>query len=154
MTEIYNSATVCDFLDQNCAGDAKNRLSLDPEITGRFQKSRNYDELQYLWVKWHEQTGKLMRDDYEVYVNLMNKMAIGNDFANAAEYWKDEFEANNFEDIIENLWQKVKPLYDDLHSYMRYKLISIYGNLQIMHTKYLYKNITLFHVFTESEPKR
>lgn len=128
MTEIYNSATVCPFEEQNCAENAKNRLTLDPEITERFAKSKNFHELQYLWTEWHKMSGKLMRNDYEVYVNLMNKMAIGNGFANAAEYWKDDFEVDNFEEIIDNLWQKVKPLYDDLHTYMRYKLISIYGN--------------------------
>lgn len=69
-----------------------------------------------------------MRADYEVYVNLMNKMAIGNNFSNAGDYWRDDFEVDNFEEIIDNLWQTVKPLYDELHTYMRYKLISIYGN--------------------------
>lgn len=128
MTAIYNTATVCPFEEQNCAENAKNRLTLDPEIAERFAKSRNFHELQYLWAEWHEHSGKLMRNDYEVYVNLMNKMATGNNFSNAADYWKDDFEVDNFEEIIDNLWQTVKPLYDDLHTYMRYKLISIYGN--------------------------
>lgn len=132
MTAIYNTATVCPFTEQNCAENAKNRLTLDPEITERFAESRNFDELQYLWAKWHEHSGKLMRADYEVYVNLMNKMATGNNFSNAADYWKDEFEVDNFEEIIDNLWHTVKPLYDDLHTYMRYKLISIYGNFFLL----------------------
>lgn len=128
MKAVYNAATVCPFEEQNCAENAKNRLMLDPEITERFAKSRNFDELQYLWVVWREKTGKLMRDNYKLYVNLTNKVATGNGYANAAEYWKDDFEVNGFEEIIDSLWSKVKPLYDDLHSYMRYKLISIYGN--------------------------
>lgn len=141
MTAIYNKATVCPFEEQNCAANAKNRFTLDPEITERFAKSRNVHELQYLWTEWHEQSGKLMRDDYEVYVNLMNKMAIGNNFSNAADYWKDDFEVDNFEEIIDNLWQTVKPLYDDLHTYMRYKLIAIYGNSYCILQTFSYFNI-------------
>lgn len=146
MTAIYNTATVCPFDQQDCAETAKNRLTLDPEITERFAKSRNFHELEYLWAKWHEQSGKLMRDDYEVYVNLMNKMAAGNNFSNAADYWKDDFEVDNFEEIIDNLWQTVKPLYDELHTYMRYKLISIYGNF---HCTYAYiHNFFIIQTYT------
>lgn len=127
MSAIYSMATVCPFEEQNCAKNATNRLTLDPEITERFAKSRNFDELQYLWTEWRKQSGKLMRPDYEVYVNLMNRVATENNYTNAAELWKDEFEDDKFEEIVDNLWAKVKPLYDDLHTYMRYKLISIYG---------------------------
>lgn len=127
MSAIYGSATVCPFGEKNCAEKATNRLTLDPDIAERFDKSRNFDELKYLWTEWRNQTGPLMRDNYEIYVNLMNRVATENGFKNAAELWQDEFEVDNFEEIIDKLWLQVKPLYDDLHTYMRYQLISIYG---------------------------
>lgn len=127
MSAVYNSATVCPFAEQNCSKDAKNRLTLDPEIEERLSESRNFDELKYLWTQWRDQSGKLMRSDYEKYVDIMNEMAKGNGFANAAEHWKSSFEDAKFEEKIDALWTKVEPLYDALHSYMRYKLIDIYG---------------------------
>jgi peptidyl-dipeptidase A len=35
----------------------------------------DYDELQYYWSEWREQSGKNMRTDYQEYVNLMNSAA-------------------------------------------------------------------------------
>lgn len=127
MSSIYNKATVCPFKQQNCSENSPDRLTLDPHITERFAVSRDFDELQYLWKQWHDASGKLMRSQYHVYVELMNKVAIGNKFKDAAEYWKNDFETENFDQVIDKLWLDVKPLYDELHTYMRFKLIEIYG---------------------------
>lgn len=48
MTSIYNTATVCPYTKQNCSDDDPTRLTLDPDISGRFAESRDYDELEYL----------------------------------------------------------------------------------------------------------
>lgn len=129
MTSIYNLATVCPFEDQNCPDKSENRLTLDPDITERFAKSRNFDELLYLWKAWRDESGKLMRSDYMDYVEILNEVATHNGYADASEYWQADFEEPHFEELVDDLWLKVKPLYDELHTYMRYKLISIYGNL-------------------------
>lgn len=128
MQAIYNSATVCPFDEQNCTETSKNRLTLDPHITARFAESRNFDELKYLWLEWRKQSGKLMRSDYIDYVTLMNEVAEKNGYPDASAFWKAEFEEANFEELIDSLWLKLEPLYDELHTYMRFKLISIYGN--------------------------
>lgn len=128
MTSIYNSATVCPFEEKNCSDSSKNRLTLDPDITARFAESRNYDELEYLWLEWREKTGKLMRSNYMDYVDVMNEVARENGYKDASVYWKADFEDDNFENLVDSLWTEVEPFYDDLHTYMRYKLISIYGN--------------------------
>lgn len=127
MTSIYNSATVCPYNKQNCSANSPDRLSLDPQISDRFAKSRDYDELKYLWVEWRESTGKLMRSNYETYVDLMNRVAVGNNYTDASLYWQSDFEEPHFEEMVDNLWLDVEPLYDQLHTYMRYKLIAIYG---------------------------
>lgn len=127
MSSVYNSATVCPFEEQNCSKNAKNRLTLNPDLEKVLAESRNFDELKYYWAKWRDASGKLMRTDYEKYVDLMNEIGKENGFKNAADYWKSSFEDSKFEEKIDALWSKVKPLYDALHSYMRYKLIDIYG---------------------------
>lgn len=127
MSTVYNKATVCPYEDQSCSNNATNRLALDPEISERLAMSRDPAELEYLWNEWHEQTGKLMRQDFKEYVELMNAIGVGNGYTDAAAYWQDEFEDSNFGENIEKLWADVQPLYDELFTYMRYKLIEIYG---------------------------
>lgn len=130
MSSIYNSATICPYDEPNCSESSNNRLTLDPHITERLAKSRNFEELKYLWTKWHDATGRLMRSDYLEYVELMNKMAIGNGYTDAAEYWLSDYEVSKFDEEIDSLWDQVKPLYEKLHTYMRYKLMAIYGKFQ------------------------
>lgn len=129
MTTIYNSATVCPYRNQTCEKNDPNRLSLDPEISERFAKSRDFDELKYLWKAWRDESGQKMRDLYEDYVILLNEVGRGNGFINAAEWWKNDFEDPLFEENVDELWLKVKPLYDELHTYMRFKLLGIYGKI-------------------------
>lgn len=129
MSSIYNSATICPYKKQNCTKEEL--LTLNPHIYDRMAMSRNYDELLDLWKKWHDASGKLMRTQYAVYVEKMNQMAKGNNFTNAAEYWQSLFEIDEFEKTVDDLWLEVKPLYNELHKYMRFKLISIYGEFKI-----------------------
>lgn len=131
MSSVFNKATICPYGKPNCAPNSPERLALDPDITKRFAESRDYNELEYLWLQWHEQSGKLMRNDYREYVRLMNKIGTLNGFKNASAYWQDDFEDPQFEQHVDELWNTVKPLYDDLYTYMRYKLIEIYGKLII-----------------------
>lgn len=129
MTTIYNTATVCPYTNQGCASNDTNRLTLDPDISERFAVSRDYDELEYLWLKWHDESGAKMRSTYEDYVDMMNLVGKKNGFEDAAEYWKGDFEDPDFEQNMDDLWLNVKPLYDELHTYMRYKLRGIYGKI-------------------------
>lgn len=127
MSTIYNSATVCKYSPNIPNGNCKKKLTLDPDIVDRFAHSRDFDELKYYWAKWHDNSGKKIRKDYKNYVGLMNSAANANGYPSAAEWWQSEFEDKNFTQSIDRLWLQVKPLYDDLHTYARYKLIEIYG---------------------------
>ena len=39
------------------------------------RKSRNYDELEWAWQQWREQSGKNMREVYSRFVELSNEAA-------------------------------------------------------------------------------
>ena len=41
-------------------------------------KSRNFDELTYVWKAWRDASGAKMRDDYKKYVELSNLAAQKN----------------------------------------------------------------------------
>lgn len=89
-------------------------------------ESTDYNELEYVWKNWHDNSGRKMRNDYKTYVKLMNEAAKQNDFNDAGEMWKEDYEDPNFGESMDKLWQKIQPLYDELHKYVLRKLSTIY----------------------------
>jgi peptidyl-dipeptidase A len=77
MASIYNSARICPYEKKNC-DLATEGWTLDPEIENRFAESTDYDELEWLWTQWHQASGAKMRNDYKIYVELMNRAAEAN----------------------------------------------------------------------------
>lgn len=130
MTKIYNSAKVCPHDSQEC-DKSLNGLSLDSDIIHILAHSRDYDHLTYLWQAWHTNS-KPMRGPYKNYVNLMNKAAKLNELTDASEMWQLRYEHTNFANHVDQLWEQVEPLYDELHTYMKYKLKDIYGKAQLV----------------------
>lgn len=126
MTKVYNSAKICPFTKQNCNITTEG-LSLDANITHIMAHSRDYDTLTYYWKLWHDKTGKLMRKNYVEYVKLMNKAGKENGFTDAKHMWQIKYEDAEFETKIDQLWEEIESLYDELHTYTKYKLKYIYG---------------------------
>lgn len=77
MTTVYNNGRICPSAKRDC-NLATEGLTLDPEIELLMASSENFDELQWTWEQWHEKSGKLMRDDYKIYVDFMNAAAVAN----------------------------------------------------------------------------
>lgn len=125
MTTTYNTATVCPYENQLCNGDGV--LRLDPDLEQIMAESTDYSKLQYVWEQWHDKSGAPMHEDYASYVALSNDAAVANGFENAAKWWQDSYELLDF-DTIEETWREVKPLYDELHTYVRNKLTTVYNN--------------------------
>lgn len=42
--------------------------------------------------------------------------------------WRSRYEDDKLIEKVDKLWEQVEPLYDELHTYVRYKLLKIYGN--------------------------
>lgn len=131
MTRVYNTAKICPFNNQNCNITAEG-LALDSDITNLMGDSRNYDELLYTWLAWHNNTGKLMWENYKRYVPLLNQAGKENSLADAKQMWQAKYEEPNFEDKIDQLWEEVESLYDELHTYIKYRLRYIYGQYLII----------------------
>lgn len=49
------------------------------------------------------------------------------DFTDNAEYWLKDYESPDFRDQVARLWDQVRPLYLQLHAYVRRKLRETYG---------------------------
>jgi peptidyl-dipeptidase A len=77
---------------------------------------------------WHAQS-PAYKQNYADYVALSNKGAREMGFADTGAMWRSQYDMppEAFAAEMERLWQQVKPLYDSLHTYTRYKLRQTYG---------------------------
>ena len=91
------------------------------------QNSRDYDELLWAWKGWHEASGKKMRSIFAQTVEIQNKGARENNYADLSEYWIGDFEDKDFEQHAAELFEQIKPLYQEIHKYVKGKLDSVYG---------------------------
>jgi peptidyl-dipeptidase A len=119
MTGAYGSAKYC---PQN-----KSCMPLG-ELEKVLATSRDPNRLKEVWLGWHAQSPSY-KDDYAKYVELSNKGARAMGFADTGALWRSGYDMSPdaFAAEMERLWQQVKPLYDALHTYTRYKLRQAYG---------------------------
>lgn len=90
--------------------------------------SRNYNELLDAWVGWRT-VSPPMRPLYERLVELGNEGAREIGYDNLGDLWRSGYDMSPeaFEQDTDRLWQQVKPLYDQLHCYVRSQLAKTYG---------------------------
>ncbi|XP_074039099.1 angiotensin-converting enzyme [Leptinotarsa decemlineata] len=124
MEGIYAKTKICDFKD-----DKKCDLALEPDMTNILTNSRDPQELSHVWVQWRNNVGPKCKNLYVEYVNLSNEAAKLNNFTNNAEYWLHDYEDPDFKQQIQNLWEQLRPLYLQIHAYVRYKLRQKYGDI-------------------------
>ena len=132
METIYNDGKVCPFTNQNCDLTKDAYWTLNPDLEERLAKSDDPEELLYVFEKWHEATGKKMRDDFKQYVALVDKIAKANGYEEYGQVWRAKYEDENFEESVQVLWKGVEPLYNELHTYVRHKLIDKYGDVAVV----------------------
>jgi peptidyl-dipeptidase A len=91
-------------------------------------RSRDFAELVEAWRAWHA-TAAPMKEKYARYVELANQGAREIGFADVGALWRAGYDMPpaDFEADIERLWSDVKPLYDELHCYVRARLQAKYG---------------------------
>ena len=55
---------------------------------------------------------------------MKNKWAVANGFSDYGHYWRSDYEMpnDNFNDLALQEFDKIKPLYEQLHAYVRYQL--------------------------------
>ena len=131
MAANYATAKVLDYKN------GEEEYSLDPELVAAMAQSRDPAELQYYWQEWRNQAGKPIRDMYAEYVDYNNKAAQLNGYKDASEMWVASYETDQSESFIEDmdaLWLSLKPLYEQLHAYVRNKLSHHYGTRYVRKT--------------------
>lgn len=70
MLAIYNKAQICGFDKPFDCG-----LKLYPDLKEIMARSRDWDELLYVWGEWRRKSGENMKELYEQLVDLTNEAA-------------------------------------------------------------------------------
>jgi len=120
----YGKAKYCVKKDDGTA-DACMALG---EMEKVLANSREEPKLKEMWLGWHAQSPSY-KDKYTDYIGLSNKGARQMGFADTGAMWRAQYDMppEAFAAEMERLWQQVKPLYESLHTYTRYKLRETYG---------------------------
>lgn len=143
MTSAYGTAKYCPpaqqppkpqgpATDGQKTGDAKPAcLALD-ELEKIMAESRDPAQLKDAWVGWHAQS-RAYKQDYVDYVALSNKGSRAMGFNDTGALWRSGYDMtpDAFSDDMARVWKQVQPLYESLHTYVRYKLRQTYGPDQV-----------------------
>ncbi|WP_448552553.1 M2 family metallopeptidase [Thalassotalea montiporae] len=97
-------------------------------MSSKMATSRDYDELLELWQGWRTVSPD-MKPLYERQAELGNEGAQALGYADVGAMWRSKYDmpADEFAKELDRLWGQVKPLYDDLHCYVRAELGEHYG---------------------------
>lgn len=122
MEGAYGAGKYC--TDANDPASCRNLGQLS-EVLAR---SRDYDAQLQAWEGWHTIAPPL-RGDYQRFAELVNEGAREIGFADAGELWRSGYDMSPVEVMNETdrLWGQVQPLYEQLHCYVRDKLVEQYG---------------------------
>lgn len=86
-------------------------------------------KLKEMWTSWHDHVGGPMRGDYTRLVSIANEGAKELGYPDVGAMWRSGYDMppDDFAREMDRLWLQVKPLYDQLHCYVRAKLSEHYG---------------------------
>ncbi|XP_012585871.1 PREDICTED: angiotensin-converting enzyme 2 [Condylura cristata] len=125
MSTIYSTGEVCNpHNPQEC-------LLLEPGLDDIMATSNDYEAKLWAWEGWRAKVGKRLRPLYEEYVSLKNEMAKANNYEDYGDYWRGDYETDSYTrnqliEDVERTFAEIKPLYEQLHAYVRSKLMKAY----------------------------
>lgn len=100
------------------------------DIEAAMGTERDPAKLKEMWVSWHDNVGAPMRGDYQRMVSIANEGAVGLGYKDTGALWRSGYDMDPaaFAKLTDTLWKQVEPLYQSLHSYVRWKLNEKYGD--------------------------
>ncbi|MBM4282338.1 MAG: M2 family metallopeptidase [Deltaproteobacteria bacterium] len=123
MTSLYGKGKHC-----KKGKDGKEECRDLEQLTNVMQKSRDWNELLDAWNGWHTVSPPI-QPLFQKYVALVNEGSKNLGFDDDGALWKSRYDMSpaQFEGEMERLWGQVKPLYEDVHCYVRGKLAQKYA---------------------------
>ncbi len=100
------------------------------DIEAAMGTERDPAKLKEMWVSWHDNVGAPMRSDYQRMVSIANEGAVGLGYKDTGALWRSGYDMDPaaFAKLTDTLWKQVEPLYQSLHTYVRWKLNEKYGD--------------------------
>jgi peptidyl-dipeptidase A len=92
--------------------------------------SRNEKEIRQAWEGWHT-ISPPMKKEYQRFAELSNKGAKELGFADNGAMWRAKYDMppDAFTKELDRLYEQLRPLYLQLHTYVRAKLHKKYGDV-------------------------
>lgn len=128
--------TLSTLVTRMSSGYGKGKGTLDgkpingSDIEAAMGTERDPARLKEMWVSWHDNVGAPMRGDYERMVSIANEGAQGLGYKDTGALWRSGYDMDPaaFAGMTDTLWKQVEPLYQSLHTYVRWKLNEKYGD--------------------------
>ncbi|QNA84017.1 M2 family metallopeptidase [Sphingomonas sp. So64.6b] len=100
------------------------------DIEAAMGTERDPAKLKEMWVSWHDNVGAPMREDYARMVEIGNQGAVELGYKDVGSLWRSGYDMSpeEFAKLTDKLWKEVEPLYQSLHTYVRWKLNEKYGD--------------------------
>ena len=100
----------------------------DDELAVLMANTRDPARLTEYWVGWHA-IGAPMREKYARFVELQNIGARELGYHDTGELWRANYDMTpaEFSAELDRAWAQLEPLYRELHTYVRSRLIARYG---------------------------
>jgi peptidyl-dipeptidase A len=107
----------------------KGKVIILSEAEDIIASSDNPEDLKAVWEGWRT-ISPAMKADYAKMVKIVNEGSQELGYADAGALWRGgyDMDADDFTAETNRLWNQVKPLYDQLHCYVRAELNEKYGN--------------------------
>lgn len=126
LTGMYGKGKYCpaETVGTNPAGKC---MSVD-DVDTFMAKSRDPQALAKVWTGWHA-VGAPMRGKYERFIALQNIGAKEQGYKDTGELWRAGYDMTpaQFSSELNRAWTQLEPLYRELHTYVRARLIAKYG---------------------------
>ncbi len=76
------------FLLQDCDLESEG-LTLEPSLEDILSQpdKHSWEELEYVWEKWRDATGRKMRNQFSEYIDIYNEAAAANSKSKDMMFW-------------------------------------------------------------------
>jgi peptidyl-dipeptidase A len=91
------------------------------------EKVPDYEKILEIWKKSKNPAAPIMRTIYAESVRLSRKGAVESGYKDLSEAWISEFQDEQFETNYDSLYSQIRPLFEQLHAYVRRKGTNMYG---------------------------
>jgi peptidyl-dipeptidase A len=120
LTGMYGKGKYC---------DTSNKCMGVDDVDTFLAKNRDPEALTKVWVGWHS-VGAPMRAKYTRFLELQNIGAREQGYKDAGELWRAGYDMTpaEFSTELNRAWTQLEPLYRELHTYVRNRLIAKYGS--------------------------